>query len=624
MNIRTYTAQETIFATTRLRLPREVNASMDGWNKMAHYFHAKVTFIPGMERPVGPLGNYMQTLTVTIEGDCDDPKCQQLFDAIYSNDPKKLEQIKMELRSGSLTDDASNTTNAVDQSTARNTQKHAAPLNRAIAVNSSDTAPLIKRIFMFLEDGEWDRVYEYCETVLDLDPENAHAYLGMLMAELKVSHVKDLKDQAESFAENKNYQKAVRYADEKLKAGLIGCINHINTRNENERLEGLYISAIEELNTVSNSEKNVSEQSIKKIAEQFESISHYKDAADKARECYKRIEEIRLEKKRQEEIARIEDEQRAREQRVAKRKVIKVCMIVAPIVVLLIAVVLLVNNRILNSKYNDAVALMDAGKYEDSIAAFETLDGYKDSADRIAECNTIILDDKYNDAIALMDAGRYEDAITAFEALDGYKDSEERAEMNRLKSAKVGDYVTFGRYEQDNYTTNGKEKIEWLVLDKQDNRLLLISKDALNCNQFNTTDTGITWENCTLREWLNNDFINSAFSTAEKAMIPTITVLTDKNPEYSTAPGNSTQDQVFLLSIAEANKYFRSNTARQCEPTDYADANGAWDWWWLRSPGFSQNTAAYVDDVGEVVEFGEYVYIGSYAVRPALWITLES
>lgn len=111
-------------------------------------------------------------------------------------------------------------------------------------------------------------------------------------------------------------------------------------------------------------------------------------------------------------------------------------------------------------------------------------------------------------------------------------------------------------------------------------------------------------------------------------MIPTVTVSADKNPNNSTNPGNATQDQVFLLSITEANKYFGSDSARQCKPTDYAVANGTWEsgsgncWWWLRSPGVIQGYAAYVNDDGDVDELGNNV-IGDIAVRPALWISLE-
>ena len=89
---------------------------------------------------------------------------------------------------------------------------------------------------MFLEDGNWDEAAEYCEKVLDQDPENAQAYLGKLMAELHVRRKEQLADCRRAFDANDNYRKTVRFADEKLKAEMLGFIEHINTRNENERL----------------------------------------------------------------------------------------------------------------------------------------------------------------------------------------------------------------------------------------------------------------------------------------------------------------------------------------------------------------------------------------------------
>ena len=200
-----------------------------------------------------------------------------------------------------------------------------------------------------------------------------------------------------------------------------------------------------------------------------------------------------------------------------------------------------------------------------------------------------------------------------------------------LQNAKRGNYITFGAYEQDNNTSNGKEDVEWLVLEVRDGKALVISKYALDCKPYDTSHTDVTWETCALRKWLNNDFLGSAFSAVEKAMIPTVTVSADKNPEYSTNPGNATQDQVFLLSITEANKYFNSDSERKCKPTDYAVAHGAYVnsgngncWWWLRSPGHDQLRAAYVLGDGYVDENGLNVDIDSGAVRPALWIDLNS
>lgn len=191
-----------------------------------------------------------------------------------------------------------------------------------------------------------------------------------------------------------------------------------------------------------------------------------------------------------------------------------------------------------------------------------------------------------------------------------------------------GSYITFGAYEQDNNTANGKEDIEWLVLEVKNGKALVISKYSLNCKQYHSTFNGVTWETCTLRKWLNNYFLDSAFSANEKAAIPTVTVSADKNPDYITNPGNATQDQVFLLSITEANKYFRSDSARQCKPTEYAIAQGANvdndnGWWWLRSPGNYKVYAAFVDCNGVVGDSGYYITTNYYAVRPAMWIDLS-
>ena len=86
-----------------------------------------------------------------------------------------------------------------------------------ISGGNANTAPLLKRAFMFLEDGDWNSADEYCEKVLDIDPENASAYLGKLLSELRVRKQESLKDQAEPFADNNNYQKAIRFADDILR-----------------------------------------------------------------------------------------------------------------------------------------------------------------------------------------------------------------------------------------------------------------------------------------------------------------------------------------------------------------------------------------------------------------------
>ncbi len=230
-------------------------------------------------------------------------------------------------------------------------------------------------------------------------------------------------------------------------------------------------------------------------------------------------------------------------------------------------------------------------------------------------------------------------AIAVFEALGDYKDSTERAKkllVESLSAAAVGDTVFFGAYEQDNDELNGKEPVEWLVLEKEENRLLVVSRCVLDCLPYNNKKEGTTWKNCSLRTWLNGDFLIEAFSKAEQAMIPIIRVSVDKNPNFSTDPGSNTEDNIFLLSITEAEIYFDSDKARQCELTAYAIARGAYTrdeykvdgkaagWWWLRSPGANSYYAALVCGDGSVSTKGYTVNTGYDAVRPAMWIDLSA
>ena len=266
--------------------------------------------------------------------------------------------------------------------------------------------------------------------------------------------------------------------------------------------------------------------------------------------------------------------------------------------------------------------MIESGDYEAGYAILEELGE-----------NETIQSNKYDRAIKLIDSGDYQTAYTLLQNLS-YKDSTEKLQSIKpllLAKANPGDTVFFGAYEQDNNTSNGKEDVTWLVLAKENNKIFVISEKGLDCQPYNIEQyANVTWETCTLRKWLNTDFINSAFSSDEKIKIPTVTVSADKNPGYSANPGNATQDQVFLLSITEANKYFNSTGARQCEPTDYAVANGTWEsdsgnfcWWWLRSRGYGQGSAARVSGGGIVSSAGYDVDYNNGAVRPAMWISLE-
>ncbi len=293
--------------------------------------------------------------------------------------------------------------------------------------------------------------------------------------------------------------------------------------------------------------------------------------------------------------------------------------------------------------YSRAVGLMSEKKYAEAIDAFNSLGGYRDSADRLTSCRAVLSEMEYRAAVRLMDAGDLLAAYEAFTKLGGYKDSSDIAvelirqyhEVEKLKWAETGDCVTFGACEQDGIDGNGSEPIEWLVLAREGNKALLISRYALDSRPYNSRYADITWETCTLREWLNGEFYDGAFSTYEKTRILTAKITADKNPLHLTDPGGDTQDKLFLLSITEAQKYFKTDAARACAPTEYAILTGVWIsdsnmtdnrpacWWWLRTPGGSANGAAGVCSNGNVNTDGFNVRDVALAVRPALWIYLE-
>lgn len=310
----------------------------------------------------------------------------------------------------------------------------------------------------------------------------------------------------------------------------------------------------------------------------------------------------------------------------------KIAIIVAAVSCICAALAVLLTQVMLpKQKYDKAVALLDAEEYDIAYAILEELGKTEE-----------IAASKYDRAMKYIDAQDYETALTLLRDLE-YKDSEDKCESIMMQNsralfagANVGDVISFGSYEQDNDTSNGKEDIEWIVLAKEDNKLLVISWNALDCRPYNMEYEDTTWENCTLRKWLNEDFFNAAFSDWEKGVIPTITVSADKNPDYTTNPGSDTQDKVFLLSITEANEYFQNDEDRICVPSAYAIANGAFTGgsytkdntatcvWWLRSPGNVQKRAARVDSIGDVYSYGKNVRLVDVCVRPAMWIDLNA
>lgn len=165
------------------------------------------------------------------------------------------------------------------------------------------------------------------------------------------------------------------------------------------------------------------------------------------------------------------------------------------------------NDVIATNKYDRAIDLIDSGDYESAYALLEEIGD-----------NETIVSNKYDRAVKCIETGEYQAAYILLDGLE-YKDSTEKLQSIKpllLAKAKPGDTVFLGTYEQDNNTSNGKEDIAWRVLSTSDDKILVISDKVLDCQPYNTSDADVTWETCSLRKWLNNDFLNAAFVTGEQ------------------------------------------------------------------------------------------------------------
>ena len=180
------------------------------------------------------------------------------------------------------------------------------------------------------------------------------------------------------------------------------------------------------------------------------------------------------------------------------------------------------------------------------------------------------------------------------------------------KNINVGDYIKFGSYSQ---TASGQvQPIEWQVLLIENNKMLVISRYGLETRRFDPSSQ--VWSNSEIRQWLNGEFYNKAFTEQEK-----------KSINLSNLSDVRTTDHVFLLSRDEAGKYFSNNEARKCEPTEYAKKNGAdvrngYIWWWLRSPDPDFSGNVYCVNIDGYIIYGNGVSYADVVVRSALWINL--
>ncbi len=301
--------------------------------------------------------------------------------------------------------------------------------------------------------------------------------------------------------------------------------------------------------------------------------------------------------------------------------------------------------------YKDSEMLLEQARYDLACDYFynreydkakvyleESSPDYEDTAALLEICKDYLFPYEllYDQAMKVFEAGDPVTALSLLESLDKYERKNEAVskilEACPYIETKPGDEITLGSYK--NYP------IKWQVLAKENGRLLLIAKHKIESLPYHEKRSRITWKKCTLRKWLNQDFLEQSFSGQERKLIQAVTVTNEANPVFDTPGGEDSRDRVFLLSLREAEQYFSSEEERIASPehnlpktweenVDYEEIASSW---LLRTPGVKENSVCMVTSFGWISGKGGFLQAsaeegggGFYVdapngIRPAMWI----
>ena len=396
----------------------------------------------------------------------------------------------------------------------------------------------LKRVEIFLENKEWNRAERYSDRVLNWDPENAQAYLGKFMAEMRISKKEDIATCTQSIKGNKNYQRVLQWGDDEL-------ISSITRRTEE----------IEEHSEEKNQDDNsASVDKVDIVQETKEVLNPQTSPHTQSRKLWLAIGITSF----------------------------------AWIVIVLIAYFCVIKPmgkgkpERPEDKEARALALMEEGKYTEAYQVLE----------EIGKTN-LIVDKRSELAPILLESGNFALAYKLYGII-----------FNELKP---GDTFEFGSYEQDSDLSNGTERIIWIVLEKEQDRVLLVSQKVLEKKPFREQSYNrLTWKGDSLYEWLNTEFINSAFSSNEQGMIR-----------------ETNNGKVFIPSREEVNEYESIVGTWSCLGTRYV-RNGQGEArcnWWLRNINYDDRVQL-VTGKGEVITAG-YRPGEQVGVRPEIWVKLK-
>lgn len=415
-----------------------------------------------------------------------------------------------------------------------------------------------KDILKIAEEKKMTKKEKEKEEFFDKDKETDYQKAVNLMQSIRCMYPS--KDKADRYLDAaKRFEQLADYKDSKELAAKCG---HLALETEEKTKDYIYKNA----QKLQKQAKGTDDYMF--AAEEFRKISGYLDADILAQKCEESVSLI--------------------EKNAGKKRLLRNVAVVLAILAIVFGI------KSSHGKYYLANVCQSAGAYNQAIKVYKRTKNFKDSSDRIYQC-------EYQNGVKAMAAKDYKNAKIAFEAAEHYKDSDEKkveAQKLYIKNSEAGDTINI----------DGKR---WRILNIQDNQALLLKDPALPAMAYNAKGGDVTWEQSTLRNWLNSEYLENNFTKAERDNIILTSVKNSDNLLYGTDGGEDTKDYIYLLSVEEITLYndlipdLKSNS-------------------WLRSPGSQQSSASFLSVNGLAMAYGYEAVSEDFRIMPVMWFNLLS
>lgn len=375
-------------------------------------------------------------------------------------------------------------------------------------------------------------------------------YNNMSCMTVTKSRIEVYQDLQKQFEELGDYEDAKQYSEKCAKSA-------IETENE-------YI-ALEYQKNQERMKEAKSYEEYEELLQSYTEMGDYKDAKEKLEECKKALNKYN----RKQTFRRIR---------------------FVAFIVLIVGLFAFSKTRM--GRYTVARGLQKLTIYNKSAEMYKDLGKYKDSKKRYQAC-------VYHQAKNLKTKNK-EKARELFYEINSYKDSAKELvelENEELKQAVVGDLVMLGRF-------------RWLVLQKDEEKVLLMKNAPLRKIPYHSVNEEITWENSEIRQYLNQTFLEKYMCEEEVKRIIKVQTENADNSMFGTTGGVDTLDSVFLFSESEVSQYSKIMTETGKKR------------FWLRTPG-GMNCSAEIFEAGTVNQYGTLVDSDRISTYPVLWYSIE-